>query len=129
MTFGRDIRRYAELQKQRIEDVIVETLVNLTATVVIKTPVDTGQARANWQPTTDVPANGTIRNVRMGGIDLNVAEDVARDSVNGVYFLVNNLPYIRRLEYEGWSEQAPRGMVRVSIEEFQQFLNDAIANN
>ena len=45
---------------------------------------------------------------------------VANDFKAGhVFYLVNNLPYIRRLE-QGWSQQAPAGMVAVTVSEFQQ---------
>jgi hypothetical protein len=44
----------------------------------------------------------------------------------GVHYISNNLPYMHRLEFEGWSKQAPAGMVRVSVAEFQQFLTAAV---
>ena len=39
---------------------------------------------------------------------------------------MNSLPYIRPLEYEGHSKQAPAGMVRVSVTEFQTFVDNAV---
>jgi hypothetical protein len=37
-------------------------------------------------------------------------------------YLTNNLPYIRRLE-EGYSQQAPAGMVALTVQEFAQVVN------
>jgi len=36
------------------------------------------------------------------------------------------LPYIERLEYEGWSAQAPSGMLRVSLAEFPRIVENEI---
>ena len=41
--------------------------------------------------------------------------------------MMNNLPYGPRLEYEGWSSQAPAGMVQVSVTEAQTFVNNAVS--
>lgn len=43
-------------------------------------------------------------------------------------FIVNNLPYAIPLEF-GHSDQAPSGMVRVTVARFQQIVADAIRNN
>lgn len=127
MNFSRALRRYANRRKADMDDIIVEALVSITSSVVIRTPVDTGLARSNWQPTVDRRSTQTVRTIRTGGVVIDTAEGVIRDSIGSVYYLVNNLPYIRRLEYDGWSAQAPRGMVRVSIENFEKFLDDSIA--
>jgi hypothetical protein len=37
------------------------------------------------------------------------------------------MPYALRLEY-GWSKQAPAGMVRVTVAEFQAVVNAAVTN-
>lgn len=37
-------------------------------------------------------------------------------------FFSNSLPYVNRIEFEGWSKvQAPAGMVRITIAEFPEF--------
>jgi len=40
-----------------------------------------------------------------------------------VIYLTNNLPYAQRLE-EGYSQQAPAGMVALTIQEFQAIANE-----
>jgi hypothetical protein len=42
------------------------------------------------------------------------------------YYITNNLPYAERLEY-GWSGQAPSGMIRLSLAEFEQVLREEVA--
>lgn len=45
-----------------------------------------------------------------------------------IAYIVNNLPYAVPLEY-GHSTQAPNGMVRVTLERFQQIVEAAAGNN
>ena len=46
----------------------------------------------------------------------------------GIHWIANNVDYIKPLE-EGWSKnQAPNGMVHVTVLEFQQVVREA-ANN
>ncbi|WP_212525853.1 HK97 gp10 family phage protein [Actibacterium sp. MT2.3-13A] len=94
--------------------------------IVNRTPVDTGRARGNWfvsiggggvEVTTDVdPAGGVT--VTRGGERIAYYEEVEGFPVITIY---NNLPYIERLE-DGYSKQAPGGMVAVTVAELQQAL-------
>lgn len=79
--------------------------------ISLKTPVDTGRARANWfmaegAPDTSATAAKTPKDYARGDFQ-----------ANGVpIFITNSLPYIVALEY-GHSKQAPAGMVRVTLAE------------
>jgi hypothetical protein len=42
-----------------------------------------------------------------------------------IIYLTNSLPYARRLEY-GWSKQAPAGMVRITVANFERHLQNQI---
>jgi hypothetical protein len=86
-----------------------------------------GRFRANWQvgvgavntdtsqpPNADADAvidraEGTIKNVTVGG----------------VIYLTNSLPYSLPLEY-GHSHQTPNGMVRLTVQEYAQYLERAV---
>lgn len=79
--------------------------------ITLKTPVDTGRARANW-----FMAEGAA-------IEASSLEKTPRTYARGdfqgkgaVIFITNSLPYIVPLEY-GHSKQAPAGMVRVTLAE------------
>ncbi len=54
-----------------------------------------------------------------------MAKTAAQAKAGDVIYLANSLPYIRRLEY-GWSKQAPAGMVRGTVGEFQQAIDKAL---
>lgn len=98
--------------------------VALTAlrSVVFKSPVDTGRFRGNWMVSvgsssvevldvTDTTGGATISRglAELATLKVNPYQHV---------YLTNNLPYAIRLEY-GWSGQAPRGMLRVTVAEIQ----------
>lgn len=75
------------------------------------TPVDTGRAKASWimsegSPATSVPPPG----------DYSDAPGFMHVSGKTNVFIVSNLDYIEALEH-GHSDQAPKGMVRLSIAE------------
>lgn len=110
---------------------------NLFSAIIAGTPVDTGRARGNWQMTKGSGATGVVE--RNGGTEpvdspgaLSDAASEAgsvRVEMGNTYHLSNNLPYISRLEYDGWSGQAPRGMVRINIARIEQIVKKSAQGN
>ena len=81
--------------------------------IVLKTPVDTGRARANWMISEGSPQVATVLGTQAP------ATPSPMDFKGGSrIFITNSLPYIVPLEY-GHSKQAPAGMVRVTLAEVQ----------
>lgn len=126
MSFASDIRKYADKQKRNLNEVATESLVNLSASVIIKTPVKEGILANNWQATTDAPASSVILNANNSG-QMQDVEQAIGASLGGIYYLVNNLPYARPIEFLGYSQKAPNGMLRISIENYQKFIDNAIS--
>lgn len=89
--------QWVERTQANAEDVFRALVLDIFSSIQIRTPVDTGRARGNWQVEFNGPQSATIS---------------------------NNLPYIERLE-NGWSQQAPAGMVRVTLSEFERKLAKA----
>lgn len=88
-----------------------------------------GRFRGNWQVTFETGATGSLDRIDPQGADtIRAAAGVVMGftSAIGSIWAVNNLPYGPRLEFEGWSSQAPSGMVRISVNEFQIFVNQAV---
>jgi hypothetical protein len=84
--------------------------------IVLKTPVDTGRARGNWQTTINrLPPSEPIEPVDPITAGL---PEISKLTDLGVIFIANNLPYIERLE-SGYSKQAPNGMVALTLEELR----------
>jgi len=106
--------------QEKIEDAVQVIAMDTLRGVVLKSPVDTGRFRGNWivsinspsmeqTPATDASGSGAI-NKGMAAIEGYDVETTSR------IYIQNNLPYGNRLE-NGWSEQAPEGMVSVTINE------------
>lgn len=134
-TFTLDINKFAEKVGEEADKVVREICLNLLSEIVYKTPVDTGRARANWLTSINAPAIGTIEfNADAGsGIRapnksaasvsaINNGVPLLKQATGNVFWITNNLPYIKRLEYEGWSNQAPRGMVGIAIDNMKRDL-------
>jgi len=85
--------------------------------IVARTPVDTGQARASWNMSKNNPDFSTVDT----GRGLPAPEAPKITFAGGEYPLIhisNGKPYIWRLE-NGWSGQAPAGMVQVTLDELR----------
>jgi len=85
-----------------------------------------GRFRANWNVTYGAPNFATTESTeKQRGYE--EAQKAMTLPVGGLVYLSNGLPYGPRLEYEGWSKQAPSGMIRVSALEFQDYVKRALA--
>lgn len=124
--------RMAVYAENTIEAVIRKTVIDFYRRIVERTPVDLGRAKASWGITgyrlTDhelpYDEDGYTVNEITAVINEQVSEfrtEILDDQV----IIYNNLEYIESLE-KGSSDQAPAGMVAVSIAEFESFFNQAI---
>lgn len=93
---------------QRVEKQVRATALDLLGTLKVRTPVDTGRARANWHLDIGSPS---VQLIAPGG---DPTPSFAGYSIEKTVFISNNVPYIRRLN-EGHSQQAPAGFVEDSI--------------
>lgn len=110
---------------QELNRVVAAVCMDLSSKVILRTPVDTGRARANWKATIDLPSSGTTLDTDKSGTSaIKEAERVSLGAAGNIFYLTNNLPYIGPLEY-GSSQQAPRGMVRITVSEFNAAVRKA----
>lgn len=118
--------------------------------IVIQTPVDTGRARGNWQVSIHAEPESFKASKKdqagEGTINAGTAE-INKVPAFGTVYITNNVPYIEVLEYglfsptdpgpskdprpgrkgrilvkDGFSVQAPNGMVRKAIIELTQMF-------
>lgn len=118
----------------------------LWSNIVKRTPVDTGRARANWNVSKGQVDPSTTENTQ-ASVTLSKVP-VAEESED--YYISNNLSYIKTLEYggypnppkrgsydkkkkrwvkksaNGFSKQAPNGMVGVTMADAQNLFNEAL---
>jgi hypothetical protein len=116
-TFTAAIKDFSELPEKTIRG----TCIGMGSRIIKRSPVDTGRFRNNWQFSIDAPATGKDP----GGANQVELVNVSNKMVPGnTFYMTNNLPYAERLEY-GWSKQAPKGMVRVTLGEYKQVIEEA----
>lgn len=96
--FNIGIKDFADAVGASVEDIAAKIAMDAYAGVVQRTPVDTGRARGAWTIEQDGPADWTI---------------------------ANNVEYIQALE-NGHSQQAPTGMVAVTLAGIETDLRDMI---
>lgn len=94
------------------------------ARVQRKSPVDTGQFRANWLISIGAPDPSTEQGPSPAFAAKSSAALASYAAQEGfpVVYLQNNLPYANRLE-NGWSKQAPDGMVGLTVAELSALWN------
>lgn len=121
MGFAEDIAGFAAKTERKMDLAVRKIALELFSRVILKTPVDKGRARANWQVAIGGAPNGTLElEDKSGTATISaVTASAAGLRAGDVIFLVNNLPYIQRLE-DGYSGQAPAGMVGLTVQEFQR---------
>lgn len=108
------------------EEVARQIMLALYRGIKERTPVDTGYARAQWQ----IHLVGDTLYARPVGD--HAGEDIAALSrfdlkIHDTLILSNVAAYIKRLEYEGHSKQAPDGMVRVTMAEVEGRMKEIMA--
>jgi len=137
MSFSDDLTKITEKYKRRINNVVKSVVADIGERLVEKSPVGNpslwqnplaapegyvgGAFRANWQhgvnsyPKTiiDSTDNDAANRIEAGAM---------RGKLGDSHYIVNNLPYSIRLE-DGWSTQAPGGMVGLTVSEFDSIVN------
>ena len=113
MSFENDIRKFAKKAGTNMVTVRKSLFFELSKEIMERTPVDTGRARANWIPSTGKPSSMTVRS-NNDYVMARVQNVLKKTRLDDTLYLVNNLPYINKLEY-GYSNKAPKGMVRVTV--------------
>ena len=123
--FAKKMRRASKAVCLNADKLVKDVADGILVAVVTDTPVDTGQARSNWQVNLNSPANGTRTAFVPGkkgstGLDnIIAAVEVGTnhiDQYNGgeEIHITNNLSYIGDLN-DGTSKQAPPGYVQDAI--------------
>jgi hypothetical protein len=113
--------------------VVRKTALELLTGMVEKSPVDTGRFRGAW-----VCGIGVVNNDNEQPEDKSGSSSIARTAAalpawkpGQTIWLTNSLPYSRVLEFgredgSPGSKQAPGGMVRITVQNYATFLENAV---
>src|SRR5215472_10773868 len=117
---------FAKAIQVNLNTVIRRAAAQLYSDIVLRWPVDTGYSRRNWQVSVDPPPTDVIGlppkkvhgkptevleplyNPQGADTAITVPKDATR------VYILNNVVYAEALE-NGWSKQAPYGVVRIAI--------------
>lgn len=106
-----DIKKASEMMDLSLDETTRAVALSVYRGVTLKTPVDTGRARANWNLSVSKPDLSVNKNAT----SIKSAHLNKGDGKQDIW-ITNNLPYIKVLE-NGSSKQAPKGMVAVTMNE------------
>lgn len=87
-----------------------------------------GRLRGSWVVTVGTPSTTEPGRIDPSGADTIAAAAAALStfSAGPSIYIVSNVPYANRIEYTGHSQQAPAGMVRITVSEFQSMVDAAV---
>lgn len=130
--FSRQLTKLANYTESAVNAVIRKTCLDLFTSIVKRTPADTGRARGSWMisgmgntgkklPDT-YKSFGSQTSRGMEKVRETIGEFML-ERIGDTIVIHNNVEYIEPLE-NGHSQQAPAGMVAVSLQEFNQFMQE-----
>ena len=120
-----NIEKLLKKAGDKVDLVARRIAVDLGRKIVVASPVKTGRFKSNWfygageiNTSTNAPA----------GSDAMVAieKGIAGWEPGQLMYITNSLSYARRLEYDSWSKQAPAGMVRLAVQNFNISVANAV---
>ncbi len=126
-SFGAQLQQFADHTKDDMDYIFRGVMIEMGRSVINLTPVDTGLAKANWQFSVDNPATASVLEKDKGGMETlsKLITSVRNLTFGQTAYLVNNLRYAKSLEY-GHSQQAPTGMVRITLARFNEIVAEAV---
>jgi hypothetical protein len=127
MSFTIYMKRITEKAGNQADNVVKKVAIDVMTSVVNKSPVDTGRFRGNWQIGIGA-VNGETDSAedKSGNNAINKAQSKLIGFKSGrTIFISNSLPYAQRLE-NGYSKQAPLGMVRLTVIETKRKLRKLV---
>lgn len=135
-----DMFRFVAKGKAKMHAVTKETLLEIGRRLVIRSPVANpllwhpprsryahapGHFKNNWQVGIDTVPTGEIAGSDpTGAASLERLSHLGRWQLGHVYNFVNNVRYAQMME-NGWSNQAPAGIVGLTRLEYQQIVHEA----
>lgn len=140
-TFAMQIAAWCQKTKDDADKVVRYCLAGIDGRLVQRSPVGDGKYwqrppppgyaggrfKGNWQMSVGTPAGGVLDAVDKDGKATLAAHAsvVAVAKAGEVYYLMNNLPYAKPIE-QGWSRQAPLGLVALTVVEWNNIVDEAV---
>lgn len=141
MSFSIDLQAFAQKAGARADLVVKRVVAGMAESVIEMSPVGDGvywrrpppkgyvggRFRGNWDYGFNAAPKQQFDVVdKTGAMSMGrVLMGLSAAPTAGIHYIANNLPYAERLE-NGWSRQAPVGMVGVTVLKFQGIVRGAL---
>ena len=141
-SFSVQLQQFADRTNQRSNDLVGLVTVQIAQRLDERSPVGDpklwknpppkgyvgGRFRGNWQLGVNVVPQGETGRIDPSGSQTlgTITASIPSQPAGTVMYLANNVPYAPRIE-DGWSTQAPSGLVGLTAMEFQQVVDEAAA--
>lgn len=141
MAFAIDLNNWVVKAKGNVDKAVRRVLIGVSTNIIMRNPVGDanywksappkgyvgGRSRANWQYGNNVIPGGIIESMdSSGSTTINkLTAQIGSAPTAAIHWFANNLDYIQRLE-DGYSRQAPNGMVKITAMEFQRFAAESV---
>lgn len=135
------INQWIDETEDRIDETLQTIVLKIGESVVTLSPVDSGLFKGNWQLGIDQTTNSSLIRYDESGYDTlaDMARKINSFTAGQIAYIQNHVLYGDDLEWglyngptdkvtdEGFSRQAPAGMVRVTEQRFTRIVNEAAA--
>lgn len=126
-SFSASLDQWVQQTKDDLEELFQAVTIAIGTSVIKISPVDTGRFRGEWQFTIDAPASAKNGRIDPEGVQAiaEVVDGALMLQVGQTAWITNLLPYAIPLEY-GHSDQAPNGMVRLTMARVQEIVRQEV---
>jgi len=125
--FSSQLKAFATKAQKKETAVLRRSAIDTLGRVTLRSPVDTGRFRANWAVGINevgVSAAQASPEEGFGAAAQPGQQVIGNAKATDAIVISNNLPYAQRLE-NGYSSQAPAGMVAITVAEWSGIVKDA----
>ena len=127
VSFTNQLRAFSSKAQKKETAVLRRSAIDTLGRVTLRSPVDTGRFRANWAVGINevaVSSASASKELGYGNAIQQGQQKIAGVKTTDTIIISNNLPYAQRLE-DGYSGQAPYGMVAITVAEWPSIVKDA----
>lgn len=128
MGLANDLKKIAARRKEDLDEIAQAVTIRVGNQIVLQSAFDQGFFKNNWNSSigdisyrTDAPSDTS------GAKPLReISETFSVLGTGQVGYFTNSMPYAMRLEYDGWSQQTPNGVVRVNVRKAPRYLREEV---
>lgn len=127
--FDADIIGLADLMGIEADHAVQKVALDIHTGITVRNPVLTGRSQANWQIGFGSPSRKQVGPMAAPSLAPIFEQQslIPQATVNKPTYITNNLIYVPRLE-DGYSDQAPNGMVSITLVEVSAGVNFEIGS-